>query len=158
MNPEKGSNVFIASSWKQRERVRALADALRQIGVSVYDFTDPRCRKTPEIPPEKYPEQFDPTKHNYWEYIGKSEWLAVIEENFENIDRCNILVLLLPCGIDAIADWAYAVAKGKETYIVGHPHAGERSPVHRKANGWFADEKGFVAFLQSRYIIHVPQL
>jgi len=124
MNLTAHITVFIASSWKQRERVQALADALREIGLSVYDFTDPRCRKTPGIPPEKYPEKFDPT---------------------------------LPCGIDATADWAYAFAKGKETYIVGHPYAGERSPVHRKANGWFADEKKFAAFLQSRHILPKPQ-
>lgn len=150
MNLKTASAVFIASSWKQRERVRTLADALREIGLSVYDFTDPHCRKTPVIPPEKYPEQYDPAKHNYWEYIGRPEWIAVIEENFDNIDRCKILVLLLPCGIDATADWAYAFAKGKKTYIVGSPHVGERSPVHRKANGWFADEQQFVAFLKER--------
>ena len=150
MDQENSYSIFIASSWKQRERVRALADALREMVLSVYDFTDPRCRKTPEIPMEKYPEQFDPAKHNYWEYIGRPEWQAAIDENFENIDRCTMLVLLLPCGIDATADWAYAVAKGKRTYIVGNPRAGERSPVHRKANGWFADERQFMAFLQRK--------
>lgn len=56
--------VYLASSWSQRGRVRRLAQALRDNGFDVYDFTDPNSRTTPEIPPEKFVEQFDPTKHN----------------------------------------------------------------------------------------------
>jgi hypothetical protein len=37
--------------------------------LEVYDFTDPQCRKTPEIPPEAFPEQFDPLKHQYRSYL-----------------------------------------------------------------------------------------
>ncbi len=56
-------NIYLSSSWKNRVRVRALAIALRSEGHEVYDFTDPNSRKMPEIPPEKYPDLFDPVKH-----------------------------------------------------------------------------------------------
>lgn len=143
----KSSLIFIASSWKQRERVRNLANEIRKLEFDVYDFTDPSCRKTPEVAPEKYPELFDPQKHIYWNYLHKQEWFDAIEENRRNIDNCDKLVLLLPCGIDATADWAYAFAKEKETYIVGEPPTGERSPVHLWANGWFPDEHSFLHHL-----------
>lgn len=73
--------IFIASSWRQRKRVRKLAEQLRKIGFDVYDFTDPSCRETEEIPPEKFPEQFNPERHNYWEYLNQPEWRSAVEEN-----------------------------------------------------------------------------
>ena len=56
---------YISSSWKNRGRVRNLASRIRDFNHEVYDFTDPKCRKSPEIPPEKFPEEYDPDKHNY---------------------------------------------------------------------------------------------
>lgn len=123
-------DIYISSSWKERDRVRALAHHLRQEGFSVYDFTDPECRQTEEIPPEKFSEQFDPHKHIYAKYLDKPEWRDAVENNQQVLDECRAVVLLLPCGIDATADWAYAVGKGKLTLVLGHPGAGERSPVH----------------------------
>lgn len=142
----KDSLVFVASSWKQRDRVRTLAHAIRAVGFPVFDFTDPSCRKTTEMAPEKCPELFDPEKQSYWSYLHEHQslWYKAVEENRENIEKCFMLLLLLPCGIDATADWAYAVAKGKETYIIGEPKAGERSPVHLWADEWFPDEKSFL--------------
>lgn len=140
--------IFIASSWKQRERVRKLAQRLRALDYGVYDFTDPRCRKCVEMPPEKFPEKFDPEKHNYWNYINKSEAVEAVNENRRMIDCCKILVLILPCGIDATADWAYAVALKKTTIIIGTPNKGEYSLAHNWANGWLPDEEAFISFLR----------
>jgi hypothetical protein len=39
--------IYLSSSWKNRVRVRSLAEQIRAAGVSVYDFTDPACRSTP---------------------------------------------------------------------------------------------------------------
>ena len=122
--------VYISASWKQRDRVRELAHKLRSLDFDVYDFTDPACRKGPEIPPERFPEQFDPEKHIYRQYLNQPEWREAVNENRTALNLCDLVVLLLPCGIDATADWAYAVGQGKPSVIVGHPRAGERSPVH----------------------------
>lgn len=116
--------IFIASSWKQRERVRRFAHRLRSLDYGVYDFTDPRCRKCVEMPPEKFPEKFDPEKHDYWKYINKPEAVEAVAENRRMINCCTMLVMLLPCGVDATADWAYAVGRGKKTFIIGHPPKG----------------------------------
>jgi len=131
--------IYISSSWKNRGQVRVMALDLREMGHEVYDFTDPACRKTPEIPPEKFPEQFNPLKHDYRQYLNRPEWRAAVSENREAIKWANLIILLLPCGIDATADWALGVGMGKVTVVVGHPVAGERSPVHLWAEKMFDD-------------------
>lgn len=129
-------HVYLSSSWKNRVRVRAFAEALRLCHLTPYDFTDPRCRQTPEIPPEKYPCLFDPAKHVYGDYLNVPEWRTAVETNQRAIDACLLAVLLLPCGLDAHADWGYAVGRGKKTAIVGAPPAGERVPTHLWADAF----------------------
>jgi len=131
--------IYISSSWKNREQVRELAITLRKYGNEVYDFTDPNCRKTPEIPPERYPEQFDPEKHRYKDYICKPEWYEAVYCNRDAIAWADTIILLLPCGIDAHADWALGVGMGKTSAVVGHPRKGERSPVHLWSDFMFDD-------------------
>lgn len=140
-------NIYISSSWKNREHVRQLAIELRELGHNVYDFTDPTCRRTPEIPPEKYPEAFDPERHVYREYINKPEWRAAVMENKAAIEGANLIILLLPCGADAHADWAYGVGQEIPAVVVGHPKAGDRSPVHLWANAILDDDKALFQWL-----------
>lgn len=122
-------NIYISSSWKNRDRVRAFAVALRSQGHEVYDFTDPLSRKAPETPPELFPAQFDPTKHNYAEYLDSvPNWRTAVYGNLAAIRRCDLCVLLLPCGADSHADWGVAVGAGKRSVVVGQP--GERTPSH----------------------------
>jgi len=128
------SKIYISTSWKNRELVRKTAEELRKIGHEVYDFTDPKCRATPEIPPEKFPEQFCSKLHVYSEYLNKVEWKNAVLENFRAVEQCDIILLLLPCGIDSTADWALGVGMGKKSIIIGSPKDGERSPVHLLAN------------------------
>jgi hypothetical protein len=142
--------IYISSSWKNRDTVRHVATVLRSKGHEVYDFTDPICRRTPEIPPEKYPEQFDPSRHIYKAYIDKPEWRAAVEGNREAILWADLIVLILPCGIDSHADWAFGVGAGKRSVIIGHPKAGERSPVHLWAEAMFNCNVEFYEWLQSK--------
>jgi hypothetical protein len=123
-------NIYLSASWKQRERVRALAQRLRRQGHHVYDFTDPACRNAPEIPPEAYPDAFDPDIHDYGRYLNRPVWNQAVECNRQALDWCDAVLLLLPCGLDAQADWAYAVGLGKLTCVVGKPLEGERHPTH----------------------------
>jgi len=123
--------IYISSSWKNRERVRALAMELRRGGHEVYDFTDPNCRSVPEIPPERFPEQFDPEEHIYREYINSVPyWRQAVEGNQQALNWCDAVVLLLPCGNDGHSDWAYGVGRGKLNVVVGQPKAGDRTPTH----------------------------
>jgi hypothetical protein len=127
----RGAVVYISSSWKQRERVRKVAADLLAVGYEVYDFTNPVCRTTPEIPPERFPDLFDPAVHDYEDYLrAVPEWRAAVECNREALDRTSVVVLLLPCGLDAHADAFYALGRGARLIVVGSPLKGERVPTH----------------------------
>jgi hypothetical protein len=142
-------NIFLASSWKNRDAVRKMATLLRERGFEVYDFTDPACRKTPEIPPEAYPEQFDPARMGYADYLKKAPaWREAVMANKDAIDACDVVVLMLPCGNDAHADWAYGVGRGKRSIVYGAPRAGERSPVHMWADVMTEEPIGVLVTLQ----------
>lgn len=144
--------IYISSSWKNRVKVRELADLLRSAEFKAYDFTDPNCRTSPEIPPEKFPEQFDPESHVYSSYLDQPEWRRAVEENRKALDRCTGVILLLPCGIDATADWAYAVGRGKLSIVLGHPRAGERSPVHLWADAFVQTPEEAVEWFSARVV------
>ena len=144
-------NIYISSSWKNREAIRDLAVQLTQNGHEVYDFTDPNCRKTPEIPPEKFPEQFDPAMHIYSQYIQRPEWKAAINENREAISRADLIILLLPCGNDAHADWGFGVGMGKHSIVVGHPHKGDRSLVHMWADAILESPDDAVEYIKQHF-------
>jgi len=128
---ERRHRVYISSSWKNRDRVRALAETLRSAGHEVFDFTNPAHRQTPEIPPERFPEQFDPERHVYRAYLDAvPEWRAAVEENRRALERTDAVVLVLPCGMDAHADAFYALGRGAHLAVLGAPRAGERCPTH----------------------------
>ncbi len=141
--------IYISSSWKNRDRVRAFAEKLRSLRIEVYDFTDPSCRDTPEIPPERFPENFDPAKHKYHTYLKSvPEWKAAVDCNQRALMACSGVVLLLPCGSDAHADWAFAVGQGKPTCIVGSPKAGDRVPTHLWATSFAETDAGGIFWCQ----------
>jgi hypothetical protein len=141
--------IYISSSWKNREQVKFLAKVLRLDGHYVFDFTDQSRRKEKICPPEKFPEDFDCKKHLYSTYISSvPEWISVVEENKKEVENCDMIILLLPCGVDATADWAYGVGKGKKSIIVGKPKNGDRSPTHNWADKIFDNIVDALSYLR----------
>jgi len=126
-----GMKIYISSSWKNRDKVREIATRLRKDGHKVYDFTDPNCRKVPEYPPERQQVPFDPAIHkSHAEYMRNDRanyMYASVMNNQEALRWCDLVILLLPCGNDSHADWAYGVGLGKASVVVGQPRAGEQS-------------------------------
>jgi len=141
--------IYISASWKNRAIVRNLAETLRKYKYQVFDFTDPDNRKIHETPPEIFPEKFDPTQHVYSKYLDRKEWREVVNENREEIEKADLIILLLPCGIDATADWALGVGMGKPSIIVGHPHKGERSEVHLWADDILDSTEDIIPWLKA---------
>lgn len=143
--------IYISSSWKNREQVRVAADVLRALGYEVFDFTDPACRKAPIMPPEAFPEEFDPDLHlSYGHYLDVPRRRAAVEENAEAVADSDLVMLLLACGVDATADWALGVGMGKKSIVVGHPAKGERSPVHLWADARVETLEEAIAWLRSQ--------
>lgn len=137
-------NIYLSSSWKNRDRVRALAIELRSRGHTVYDFTDKDCRpeNAVEIPPEKFPAQFDPANELYGDYISRHpEWKAAVMSNKKAIEDCDVVILMLPCGNDAHADAYYGLGLGKHLVVCGQPKAGDRTPTHLWADAIVPEDK-----------------
>lgn len=141
-------NIYLSSSWKNRDHVRKLAIDLRVLGHTVYDFTDPASREEPELPPERFPVQFDPTMHDYGTYLSGLGYRRAVTGNLRWIvDRCDLCVLMLPCGADSHADWGAAVGAGKRSVVIGHPPRGERTPSHLWADAILTDEAALLRWL-----------
>jgi len=124
-------NIYLSSSWKNRERVHLLAMKLRKEGYDVYDFTDQLRRKEVGLAPENFPTLFDPDEHIYkWYLEDRPELRKGVEENRKALERCDAVVMLLPCGNDAHADAYYGKGFGKKLIISGQPRRGDVSPTH----------------------------
>jgi hypothetical protein len=138
-------HIYISSSWKNKDKVRHLAELLRKNfeEVSVYDFTDPRCRRCPEVPPETLGSKFDSTKETYKNYLANTpDFLRLaVMENRAAIAKSDLIILLLPCGLDAHADWAFGVGMDKRSIIHGELQDGERVGVHLWAHAASSSEE-----------------
>jgi len=144
--------IYISSSWKNRDNVREMAIRLREDGHKVYDFTDPECRKTEEFPHEKRPEPFNPKKHkSYSALLRNSHMYAAVMNNQEAIRWCDLVILLLPCGLDAHADWAYGIGLGKDTIIAGMPKGGDTVYTHCWADKAFDNPNDVYYYLKKNY-------
>lgn len=124
-------DVYISSSWSNKNRVRSLANRIRkECELSVFDFTDENCRKSQSIPHGTI-DSFSESISSYKQYLNSYKpYKLAVEENKEMIKNCHIVILLLPCDLDATADWAFGVGCGKPSLIIGYPKNGEFSPTH----------------------------
>lgn len=143
-------NIYISTSWKQRKLVKEYTAKLRALKHTVYNFTE-TPNETQSIPPEYFLEQFDPATMNYKEYITKTEFILKMKENWKAIHNCDLIILLLPAGNDAHADWSLGVGLGKHTIVVGHPVKGDRSPTHLWANVILTDIDETLSYVQSLF-------
>ena len=71
--------------------------------------------------------------------------------NREAIDWCDLVILLLPCGNDGHADWAYGVGRGKSSVVVGMPRAGEQSYTQMWADKILDNPDEVHAYLKKNY-------
>jgi len=144
--------IYISSSWKNRDKVREMAVRLRKEGHRVYDFTDPECRKTAEFPHEKRPAPFDPVVHkSYAALLRNSDMYAAVMNNQEAIRWCDLVILLLPCGLDAHSDWGYGVGLGKASVICGLPKAGDTVYTHCWADKVLDNPDDVYKFIKENY-------
>jgi hypothetical protein len=141
-------NIYISSSWENRDEVRRMAVMLRSCGYSVYDFTDADSPKNTEIPCKKYPEEFDPGIHKYSIYINKPAWKSLAMANLRTIQTADFIILLLPCDANSHICWAYGVGLGIPSAVVGQPRKGEKTPLHHLADHFFDTVDDFISWIE----------
>jgi len=132
-----------------------MAIRLRKDGHHVYDFTDPNTRKVSETPPEAQQEPFDPKIHKSYAAYMKNDkaklMYASVMNNQEALRWCDLVILLLPCGNDAHADWAFGVGLGKQSIVVGQPRAGEQTYTQLWADKILDNPDDVYDFIEKAY-------
>lgn len=118
--------IYLASSWKNKEEVRKLAEQLRGLSfVEVDDFTDPSLGR--------YVFSWDDLEDEYKNVSGKvipsSSYVVPIKfvrdersikafkEDINRIRWSKVLILILPCGRSAHTEFGYAAAAGKRLIV-----------------------------------------
>ncbi len=109
-------NIYVASSWRNSEQPNAVK-MLRNMGHVVYDFKNPK-----------------PGEHGFswaeidvdWQSWSVLQWKIALEHpiaergyaaDFAAMNRCDVMVLVLPCGRSAHLELGWAVGVGKPTAI-----------------------------------------
>jgi len=115
--------IYLASSWKNSEKIRSLAIILRKNGHQVFDFTDDSGRQngldTYVFNARKlFGNSFYEMNHK--EFLAKSETKRAFLSDKAGIDWCDTLILVLPCGNSSHIEAGYAKGKRKELIIYGN--------------------------------------
>jgi hypothetical protein len=136
---------YIASSWKNADTVKTLAQFLRQYEMEVYAFCEPEGRPDDLDNFVFGAEQWDgplPMDQTDWITFTKNHLTErAFKADKAGLDWANTVILLLPCGKSAHMEAGYAVGQGKELYIYGNLPIGERDTMYLFANGLFKPEE-----------------
>ena len=153
----KSRKIYMASSWKMCPSVRVIAEALRNDGHQVFDFTDADNR----------PDGLGHFVFNASDWAGKPlseiDWLEFLQYEathraFQSdrggLDWADTLILVLPCGRSAHMEAGYAVGKGKDVFIIGELPKGEFDVMHLFARGHYRREE--INRLMDRLLVDAP--
>jgi hypothetical protein len=117
--------IYLASSWRNTERLNALKEALEENGWDLYDFRanddngsafhwsdlGPNIQKGSGYVSETQAEQFI-------EMIKHPIAINGHKRDMDNLDRADCLILVLPCGKSAHAEFGMAVKSPTTKTIV----------------------------------------
>ena len=106
--------IYVASSWRNIFQPGAV-NVLRTHGHEVYDFRHPT--------PDDNGFHWSEVSHN-WEEWTTQEWRgglthpraeAGFRSDFEAMEWCDTMILIMPCGRSAHLEMGWAVGAGKRT-------------------------------------------
>lgn len=136
--------IYIASSWKNAQKVRELAMKLRLEGHRVFEFTDLDNR----------PDGLDKFVFHASQWLGKSlseiDWLEFLaspattrafRSDKGGLDWADTVVLLLPSGRSSHLEAGYGVGKGKDLFIFGDLPLGQFDAMYGFAKGCFRTQE-----------------
>lgn len=120
-----------------------MAIQLRALGHTVFDFTD----RPTAVPRDSLPPFTDQPYANYMNVIIPMINDQIIKD-IEEIEQCDMLILLLPCGSDSHFEMGYAHAREKMTLVVGQPKPDQFVGMHLCAHEIFADDAQAIKFIR----------
>jgi nucleoside 2-deoxyribosyltransferase len=139
--PAMHRRVYIASSWRNADGVKLLADFLRDYHMEVFAFVEQ----------DKRADGLDKFIFNAKDWDGKvpldkMDWIDFMDNpkterayraDKAGLDWADTVILLLPCGRSAHLEAGYAVGKGKELYVWGDLPIGQFETMYGFADGLF---------------------
>lgn len=116
--------VYVASSWRC-SRQPLVVEALRAAGHEVYDFRAPKGPGSPGFSWHELDSSMPPGPADLELPAGQIRALLdhpIAEDGFEAdmgaLRRCDICVLVLPCGRSAHLEAGWAAGAGKHTIVL----------------------------------------
>lgn len=107
--------IYIATSWKQKNRAILLARNLREKGHE----TDCFCDESTGRFVFHFSEVGELKNIDAKSFLKNEQALKAFEEDKKWIDWADAVVMLLPCGNSSHLEAGYAKGKNKKLYILG---------------------------------------
>jgi hypothetical protein len=141
--------IYIASSWKNAEKVRYLAKMLRADGHLVFDFTDMDNR--PEgldkfvFGAKQWAEHSgkSPNEIEYKDFLTWPPTQRAFKSDRAGLDWADTVVLVLPSGRSSHLEAGYGVGAGKELFIFGDLPVGEFDAMYGFAKACYHKNEEF---------------
>lgn len=143
--------IYVASSWRNTERLNAVVKALREEGNEVYDFREDGGFSWSDIDPSipgGIGVEADTSARDYMEMVRHPVATKGFERDMKHLDDADTLVLVLPCGKSAHSEFGYAVGKGKRTVILLEDPM-QPELMYRMAGGLVSTIDGLLYYLDA---------
>jgi hypothetical protein len=111
------TNVYVASSWRNPAQPE-IVQAIRKLGMIVYDFRNPGPGKDGFSWSEIDPDWQDWTAEQYVAALEHPRAVEGYTNDFIAMNEADTFVLVLPCGRSAHLELGWAVGAGKRTAIL----------------------------------------
>lgn len=132
--------IYLASSWKNKEAVLEMASLLREEGHTVDAFCEENrvvSFNWSELFAAMDTEGVDITEYDAMDMMD--HWM--VQDAFmydkQQLDLCDAVIMMLPCGRSSHMEAGYAVGMGKKLYIVGGFEKGEFDVMYGFATGMY---------------------
>jgi len=141
--------IYIASSWKNANRVMGLITVLRNLGYVVYDFTHHSFNWAElDIPDAKEEARIDGR-----DKLATSEWLnhpkvcTHYRQDLAALNACDALIAIFPCGNSTHIEAGFVAGRGKEIYALSDEPLG-RDLLYKLFREIFSCEADLIDFLE----------
>lgn len=113
--------IYVASSWRNTERLDNVVRALRGAGHEVYDFREDGGFHWSDVDPKiQQGAGFvaETPAREYMDFVMHPLATAGFDRDMKHLDEADTVVLVLPCGKSAHLELGYAIGQGKRTVIL----------------------------------------
>lgn len=112
---------FIASPWRNKDTVRALAAALTQRGYAVYSYLDSGANLATG---RSVVDELKAFSHSMTDWEDNPFIAKIFESEMQALRECDAVILLAPAGHSSLTEAGIAYGMGKKVMLVGlvdHP-------------------------------------